>query len=365
MDVSSSSNSGVEAGLGFSFQKCSAMCLLLDNFPQIGNRKYFIAFEHHDDFLYVFLNDEDHIEEILAYQAKKKAVSSPWGTDDKLAEIICKLTVTGHNVLLDNSITRSANYKHSLNFVTNAAINLHNGKKGNKKQSIKIDSSQDKIKFSILNDEIKNEIERKVIAHKEQHELTQINNIEFSYINLLNKHSENKNLLIGKMTVIFGDSIVDYKAALETLMTIFNDSELEYNTGSFPRLNNTAKWVAKHQIENTLDILTNEKKAYDFWRNHAADLCKQLKIPLKHKRNFKEHLNNCFDCFKSLENTEFKKILYFVRDNQNIDEYCYSEVDGIKALLDEMNNSISVKMEPYIIPFAVIAAYVETRDIDV
>ncbi|EHH3659227.1 hypothetical protein ACIJC2_003378 [Vibrio parahaemolyticus] len=363
--MSSSSNSGVEAGLGFSFQKCSAMCLLLDNFPQIGNRKYFIAFEHHDDFLYVFLNDDDHIEEVLAYQAKKKALSSSWGTDDKLAEIICKLTVTGQNILLDNSVTRSASYKHSLNFVTNAAINLHNGKRGKKKQSIKIDSSQDRIKFSILNDEIKNEIESKVISHKEQHELTQIKNIEFSYINLLNKHSENKNLLIGKMTTIFGASIVDYKAAVETLMTIFNDSELVYNLGGLPKLNDTAKWVAKSQIENTLDILTKEKKAYEFWRNHAADLCKQLKIPLKHKRNFKEHLNNCFDCFKSLENTEFKKILYFVRDNQHIDEDCYTEVSGIKALLDEINTSITINLESYIIPFAVIAAYVETRNIDV
>lgn len=66
-------NAGVHAQIGFILQRNTALSLLLNNYKdKFKDRKYFICLEHHDDFLYCFLDDDDKAECIEAYQSKKK-----------------------------------------------------------------------------------------------------------------------------------------------------------------------------------------------------------------------------------------------------------------------------------------------------
>ncbi|MGF1902114.1 dsDNA nuclease domain-containing protein [Aliivibrio sifiae] len=348
-------NAGVEAGTGFSFQRCSALFVLLDNFSEFKNKQYFLCFEHHDDFLFAFLDECNALSYVNAYQAKK--ASTKWSTDSKLIDIIRKLTISGNGLRNDN-IVKNSDYYHNLHFITNKAINLSNGVTGKEREKIIINDAINKFKYVKLADKIKSNILAQLNNDFYDDE---IDNINFEYIDLANKHNSNVERLIGKMTCIFGAQITDYNAAVKVLLTLFNQSELIYNQNNEASLNDLSKRISSVKIEETLNILTDEARAYDFWRIHANELCKTLKVNLNHKRKADEYLSNCFDYFKDLENIEFIKILHFVRDNEDIDGECFDEVSGIEALYNEYTKHCKSKLQPYMICFAIIAAYVETR----
>jgi hypothetical protein len=63
-------NSGVEALTGFSFQRNSAIYLVLENYDILVSRKFFICIEHHDDLIFAHLSNSNVISRIEAYQAK-------------------------------------------------------------------------------------------------------------------------------------------------------------------------------------------------------------------------------------------------------------------------------------------------------
>ncbi len=356
-------NGGVEAGRGFSFQKCAALCLLLDDFPSFGKRKYFLAFEHHDDFLFAFYDGNDELDEVKAYQAKKKSLSSSWGTNDKLAEILCKLTMTGQRISQDNSINKSKNYSHRLSFISNAEIKLTNGKAGKKKKSISVKEDTTPIRFLTLDKEIQIKLEDIINSNAEPNDISQMNGLEFANISLNHSHKVNKDYLVGKMTSMFGDKISDYVAALDVLMTLFTDSELEFNKNGLPELSHSAKWVAKSQIENAMDVLTSQKKAYNLWRKYAEVLGENLKIKFRYSKNYEEHIDNCFDGFKSLRNSELLKVKSLVKEHKDIVEDEYNECDGIISLIEYIRSEYKISLESHIIVFAVIASYVEMEDI--
>jgi hypothetical protein len=67
-------NAGTRAQSGFALQRNSALFILLDNYnSKFKNEKYFICLEHHDDFLFCYLNENEHVKYIEAYQSKKKS----------------------------------------------------------------------------------------------------------------------------------------------------------------------------------------------------------------------------------------------------------------------------------------------------
>lgn len=364
MGVNLAANAGVDANTGFSFQKCSALYLLLDNFPEINARQYFMAFEHYDDFLFVFLNDEKELSQVEAYQAKKNTSAKSWGTNKDLAEIICKLTVTGDS-LRNDDLLKASNYQHSLRFISNSSIQLNNGLQGKKSNKVTVKMDKSSISYSDLDDDIKANILSKIHNVEEDFHPAEAKNLYFDYIDLANKHKENKEMLIGKMNLMFEDEISDYKAAVETLMLLFHESELTYNPDSVPKLSDILKRISKEKINDTLNILTTETKAYKYWRENAVQLSQALNLNLGQQRKHKEYLHNCFDYFKSLNNAEFIKILHFVRDNEDIDACCMTDVEGICQLRNELMSLHRFNMESHMISFAVLAAYVETRQLNV
>jgi len=357
--VAGDANDGVNAGTGFSFQKCSALLLILANFHFYENKKYFLFFEHHDDFLFAFLNDEDELEIVDAYQSKKS--SSDWGSDKELAEIISKLSVSGKNLRNDKSYPKCANYNHRLIFITNKPTNLNNGLSGKLKQKVKVATDNDFFNFINLNNTIKTNLVDKIRVGGFSFDRVELDSVCFQYVDLVDRHSSNKERLIGKMVRIFGSEVSDYPAAVDVLITMFNEAELTFNQGGQARLIDASKRITNVDINNAIGILRKEKKAYDFWRKHSVELSSELKIKLYYQRKSKEYLYNCFDYFKDLSSVEFLKILYFVRDNEHIDGDCFSEKEGVVKLYQEFIKSNKTSLQPYMVAFAIIAAYIETR----
>ncbi|QYS89039.1 DUF4297 domain-containing protein [Flavobacterium davisii] len=127
-------NSGPDAQNGFALQRNTAIFLLLDNyFNKFQDKKYFVCLEHHDDFLFCFLNENDEVNLIEAYQSKKKNPNI-WRLNPELYEILTKLLKTGKELIQDN-IPKSSTYNHILYFSSNQIIDLkHNpNPKGTKK----------------------------------------------------------------------------------------------------------------------------------------------------------------------------------------------------------------------------------------
>ncbi|WP_158144045.1 hypothetical protein [Vibrio metschnikovii] len=56
------SNSGVEGGSGYSFQRCCVVFLLFEDYEKLNIENYFICLEHHEDFLFAFLDENKHLK---------------------------------------------------------------------------------------------------------------------------------------------------------------------------------------------------------------------------------------------------------------------------------------------------------------
>src|SRR5690554_1621544 len=118
-----STNAGVHAQTGFALQRNSALYILLEEYHnKFKDKNYFICLEHHDDFLFCFLNKKDEAEVIEAYQSKKKSPDTR-KLDPELIEIISKLLKTGKSLISDN-FPKSKDYRHILYFTSNQTTNL-------------------------------------------------------------------------------------------------------------------------------------------------------------------------------------------------------------------------------------------------
>ena len=67
------SNSGVVGSSGYECQKHWALYILLEQYNDIKDTKYFIFLEHYEDFLFAYMNKDEMINKIETYQAKKSA----------------------------------------------------------------------------------------------------------------------------------------------------------------------------------------------------------------------------------------------------------------------------------------------------
>ena len=117
-----SSNSGVDGAGGYEFQKHCALYIFLEQYNDIKDTKYFIFLEHHEDFLFCYLNEEDLIKSVDTYQAKKS--SKKWTiTNKEFEEILMKILQIGLD-LKDDTALKTDTYSHKLHFVSNREIAL-------------------------------------------------------------------------------------------------------------------------------------------------------------------------------------------------------------------------------------------------
>ena len=310
--IDKTANAGTSAQNGFALQRNTALYLLLENYKtKFKGEKYFICLEHHEDFLFCFLNKKDEVEIIEAYQSKKKSPTT-WSLNTELFEIIKKILKVGQNLILDK-ITKSPTYKHYLFFVSNQTINLKIKEKEppiSVSESIKEDNPL--VKYSTLNQKIKDKITGG-ITEKTLH--SELDNFGFVYVDLNRTASKQKNELIGQLYEVFGDSILNKKAAIETLISLFQEIELTYNSGNIIELLDESKRVSSDTIDNAFNILISNSKCFNYWRSKEREISIALEIKPYESEKFELDFKSAFDLFKSIKEAEHKKILDYVKSN--------------------------------------------------
>ncbi|WLE95466.1 MAG: hypothetical protein QTN59_12320 [Candidatus Electrothrix communis] len=356
------SNSGVEGASGYTFQRCCVVHLLFDEFENLKPVDYFVCVEHHEDFLFAFLDKDGSLQKVDTYQAKKSR--DDWKIDQDFCEIIGKITLVGKELINDKH-HKTNYYKHTLNFLTNRNILLKSkNEKDKKQQSEKIQISNKSVGFSNLHETIQENIKSKLV-NGEKADFQQLENVSFNFIDLPQSYKGWKRILVGLSTEIFGDDINDHEAIVTTLMKLLQDIELTYNNKNLVLLADTNKRLSKNKIDSTFNMFVESKKSFDFWRAYADELSRKLKIKLPIKRRAKELLENCFDFFKDIQQVEYRKIYRYVEEHLDIDEKHSNEADCIVEIYQTYINIYQPRLENYMVAFAVIAAYVETRGMHV
>ncbi len=356
-----SSNSGVEGGSGYTFQRCCVVFLLFEGYENLNLENYFICLEHHDDFLFAYLNGSGELKKVDTYQAKKSR--DDWKTDEDLCEIVGKMTLVGKELLSDKH-PKSNKYQHTLSFLTNRNILLKSKKEQNKKQATeKIQVSNTSIGFKNLQEDIKNNIESKISA--DIFDATQLSNVWFKYIDLPQSYKGWQRTLTGLSTEMFGKDVNDHEAVVTTLMKLLQDVEQTYNNNNLVLLSDKSKRLSKEKIRKTFNMFIESKKSFDFWRKYSEQLSVGLELKLPIKRKARELLENCFDYFKDIQQVEYRKIYTFVESRTDIDENHTSEADCIVELYRIYLREFRPRLENHMVAFSVIAAYVETRGMHV
>ncbi|MCK5893485.1 MAG: hypothetical protein KAG53_03525 [Endozoicomonadaceae bacterium] len=352
-----SSNSGVEGGSGYAFQRCCVVFLLFNDYKKINLENYFICLEHHEDFLFAFLDENRHLKQIDTYQAKKSR--DDWKTDLGLCEIIGKMTAVGKELLKDPH-DKSNDYQHTLNFLTNRNILLTSKQgKGIKQVKVKVQVSNRREKYSDLTDTIKANIESRIC--QSILESTQLENVHFQYIDFAQSYESWQRALKGLSLEHFGQKVNDHEAVISSLMRLLEDAEQTYNNDNKVLLSDSRKRVTKEKINETFNMFTENKKSFDFWRQHSEQISRKLKLKLPIQRRAKELIENCFDYFKDMQQVEYRKIYKFVETRTDIDKQHVNDTDCIVDLYHCYQSEFRPRLDDHMVSFAVIAAYVETR----
>ena len=210
-----------------------------------------------------------------------------------------------------------------------------------------------------LHQDIKNNIEPRI--SKSILEGTQLDYIEFQYIDLPQSYSGWQRVLTGLSTEQFGSDVNDHEAVISTLMRLLQEIEQTYNDNNVVLLSDRSKRLTRNKINETFDMFTESKKSFDLWRMYSEKISKDLEIKLPIQRRAKELLENCFDYFKDIQQVEYRKIYQFVKSRTDIDELHVSEADCIVDLYRCYLSEYNPRLESHMVAFSVIAAYVETR----
>ena len=247
--MSKSTNAGVHTGTGIEFQKNCALYLLIENWPEHKDKKYFIAIEHHDDLLFCYQNDDEFVDYIKTYQAKKS--SEPWSMNHEFYQILQKILQVGKDIKSD-SFQKSPDYSHALFFLSNNAIKIP---KNTVNETNKI------IKYSDLPSKQQKQISNGI--EKINKDLAEIDNLNFYYIDFGKTSQSQKDQLVGLIGRIFDKDINDPKAALDTLLGLFREIELTFNQGNKSKLLDKSKQVNSDKIRDAINIVTSKSKAFD------------------------------------------------------------------------------------------------------
>lgn len=337
------SNSGVQANVGFDFQRNTCIYVFLDNYSNFRNLEYFIMVEHYDDIVFGFLNSNGELSEVTTYQAKK---SSTFWTTNKVYEIIQKISNSGIEMLKDN-IKKSADYKQSQHFITNNTIALdYKCSIENKTKKIYVNETNESISYSSLNVDCKKSIKKgnSVIKFNIE-QIDHFENLNFTYIDLGRNTKSQLELLRGKFETVFGKSIIDHTAARDTLIFHLKEIESKYNQGDIPKFSDKNKRLESAKIDEILNVLTTKNLALDFCRNKAEKICDELSINVLDAMSFELYFENSLDDFKDLKQGEHQKIIRFIENKKTIfssftnDILCIKEL--YKLFLSEQNSTLN------------------------
>jgi hypothetical protein len=358
---SATTNAGVHGSMGFEFQKHCALWLLFEKYTEISNKKYFICIEHHDDFLFCFLDEADLIVNVEAFQAKK--ASTTWSNGVVLSTILKKLTQTGLNLISDTH-PKLPNYLHTLSFITNDSISLHCGNRVKKDRKIAlINESNHYVTYESIDDALKQNI-LKGLREEQVNAVNQIEELDklsFFFIDLPKKYQAQKDTLTGQISRLFSDRVADPKAALDTLLLLFRDVENALNSGNTVCLMDKTKRVEGARIAESMQIITLKAKAYELWRKQGDNLANKLQIGVFEHKKFEFQFQSSFDFFKDLSQTEHNKLRNYVHQNKNRWASFLNDAECIHHIYESFINENNALLNDFDCKAAICAAYVELK----
>jgi len=352
-------NAGVHANIGMDFQKHCALFLFLEKYHEMIDTRYFIILEHYDDIVFGYLDSNERVEIIETYQSKKS--SNEWKLS-QLYEIIKKI-IENALILRTDEIEKTNEYTQHHYFVTNESITL-------KVTEAKVDyvkyvnESDSLVEFTSLPKPIQKNIKKKLLSEYNftDDETSELENISLKYIDLSKKSISQKEQLEGMFRTVFGDSVIDHRAAVDTLLYYFHNVENTLNQGNCAKLSDNSKRIESTLINEVIGVLTTKKKAFDLWRKKADKISNIMKIPVFEQKNFKLHFENSFDNFKDFTATEHQKIYKYVLSKVSELRNFYSDMECLEFLQENIRDSISSQLTDIQIKAAVFAAYIEIKE---
>ncbi|WP_417195381.1 hypothetical protein [Bizionia sp.] len=351
-------NAGVHANVGMDFQKNCTIYLFLENYHSLKNQRYFIILEHLEDIVFGFLN-RDELIKIETYQAKKS--TSKWSISGVL-EIVKKITETSQAILNDPH-PKSNNFLQENFFATNNTIELK-CKVDKQNYTCTVNETNELNTYSSIDKEIKNKLEQgnKNISFTTEN-IKNLDTLTFRFIDLGRNTKSQLNQLNGMFVSTFGDSIVDHKAALETFYFALEKIEREFNQKNIAVLNDNKKRIESSEIASIINILTNKKLAYDFWREKGEEICEELNISIFDAKTFELHYENSFDKFKDINESEHQKIYDYIKNNQGIFQTHSTDRACISSFLSSFKREKSSTLLELQLKAAIAAAYIEIKNI--
>lgn len=351
--VNRATNAGVHAATGFEFQKHCALFIYLDRYFQDIDKIFFICFEHHDDFLFAYLNDLGELKDIEIYQAKKS--TSQWGLNKKLIEPLSKILDTVDQVEKDE-IQKEEDYKALLFFITNGYIKLTKNK-----ITELINASNLKVPFLQLPEIIQEDIKKQILSLNKSAAISELDKLNFQYIDFPQNYEAQKDQLIGMFDRLFGEKVHDHKAAIDTLLSIFRSVELTFNQGNQSRLLDEKKRITSDELSDSMSIITEKTMAFKLWRKYASDIARSLEIPIKEHKAFELYLQSSFDFFKDKTQVQHQKIKDFVFSNKSVLENYYTDIEAIYDLAERYKKEHRGSLPAIQLRAAIFAAYIEMK----
>ena len=353
MVVNRATNAGVHAATGFEFQKHCALFIYLDRYFQDIDKNFFISFEHHDDFLFAYLNDLGELKDIEIYQSKKS--TSQWGLNKKLIEPLSKILDAVDQVEKDE-IQKEEDYKVLLFFITNAYIKLTK-----RKITELINAENLKAPFLKLHEIIQKEIKLKILSLNNSAAISELDKLNFQYIDFPQNYEAQKDQLIGMFDRLFGEKVHDHKAAIDALLAKFRLVELTFNQRNQSHLLDEKKRITSDELSDTMLIITGKTMAFKLWREHASDIARSFEIPIKDHNSFKLYLQSSFDLFKDKTQVQHQKIKDFVFSNKSVLENYYTDIEAIHDLTKRYKKEHHGSLPDIQLRAAIFAAYIEMK----
>lgn len=359
-------NAGVDALLGFEFQRNCALYLLLNDYDSFKGREFFLCIEHHDDFLFCYRTDcRSNIEEIRSYQAKKLS-GSIWTINERFSEVIAKMLEVGNDLVSDPA-PKSLSYNHELTFVSNTDIKLNYKPNANEKKAGRIEityllnEQNCKCTYDSIPYEIKEKINKKVDSFCKKEKInfhkSELDNLNIQWVGLPRRKNDQKDILVGLMCRKF-PHVSDPSAAVGLLLSLFREVEAVYNQGKVISLLDSSKRVEGDEIKKAIDIIETEQKTFKLWRDYSTELSRKFRVPISVQNSHENHIRNTFELLKDMNNNEHQIIKSFVRENNYSMDY-YSHTDMFDAYVSDIKSKNSINLNDIDIFFSTLCSFVE------
>lgn len=348
-------NSGVQANVGFDFQRNTCLYLFLEKYNTLKNLNYFIMLEHYDDIVFGFLNLNGELTNVITYQAKKS--SKVW-TTNQIYEIVQKICNSGIELQKDD-LKKTPDYNQAQHFITNNTIALdYQCTSTLKTRKMYVNETNENVKYLALNPDCQSALRKgngEIQFDDEQ--ISHFQNLNFSYVDLNRSTTAQLEMLTGKFKTIFGKSILDHMAARDTFIYYLKEIESTYNQGDRPKLSDTKKKIDSSKINEILQVLTTKNLAIEFCRKKSNQICQELSINVFDAMNFELDFENSLDEFKDLRQGEHQKIIRFIDRKKSLFLNFTDDVQCIKELYDLFLKEHNSTLSPNQIKAAISAGY--------